>query len=70
MATHYDHATTDRPSPHARPLGSWKGWTLYDNGASFHPATGRYEAWRHGVRIGASTYAQLGEMLHAREGAR
>jgi len=44
-------------------VGSRKGWRIYDNGENYHPTTGRWQAFRHGVRIGNSTKSGLLQMI-------
>lgn len=44
-----------------------RGWYLYDNGASYHPRTGRYMAYQHGVRLGAHDEGTLVRMIYRRE---
>jgi hypothetical protein len=41
----------------------YNGWEVYDNGKGFHPTTGRFMAYRFGVRIGANTESMLISMI-------
>lgn len=62
-------ASNNNPKVHNAGLLKQKhfGWVIQDNGPSFHPVTGRFMAFRHGVRIGANTYELLIRMIDARE---
>lgn len=42
------------------------GWRIYDCGIHFHPVTGRFVAYRHGIRIGANTEEALISMIDER----
>jgi hypothetical protein len=44
-------------------ISHFLGWHVVDNGPRFHPSTGRFQAHRHGVRIGASTWDALRSMI-------
>ncbi len=53
--------------PRKVPLSrEYKGWAIYDNGPAYHPITGRWVAYRHGVRIGANTEELLIRMIDSR----
>ena len=45
----------------------YRGWAIYDNGAQCHPITGRWQAWRWGVRIGTTTQEGLIRMIDQRD---
>lgn len=49
-----------------RVIRYYKGWDIFDNGVGFHPVTGRFMAYRYGVRMGASTRAALISMIDMR----
>ena len=44
-----------------------KGWAIADNGANYHPKTGRFSATRHGVHIGNSTLEGLLSMIELKD---
>lgn len=44
----------------------YRGWAVYDNGPDFHPVTGRFMAYRFGVRIGHPTQEGIIRMIDQR----
>ena len=42
------------------------GWQVYDNGAGYHPVTGRWIAIRYGVRMGHNDGGGLKKMIDQR----